>query len=264
MKIITFCATKGGVGKTTLTYNLAYWLENKGNKLLLIDSDHQGSLSQCFDQYLTEGTLEDIFTKDNPKVNIISVDDNIDLITSSFFLEEVNSDLQRKDNRNYLMFLWFQDNLEKIKEYDYVIIDCHPDFSTITKNMILISDYVISPIEPSEFGFNAKDKLLIHLKDFKSEAIDIRTRESYVTAKLLYVANRVKKKTKSSINFINAISQEENLVATIPEKELFNVSTLEHIPLVKLKNDTRYKYKNKDFFENIDNIFNNILEAISN
>ena len=37
MKIITFSAIKGGVGKTTLAYNYGEWLASKGKQVLFID-----------------------------------------------------------------------------------------------------------------------------------------------------------------------------------------------------------------------------------
>ena len=54
------------------------------------------------------------------------------------------------------MYMWFSDNYDELKKFDYVLIDTHPDFSTITQNMIVISDLDFSPIEPSEYGFISK------------------------------------------------------------------------------------------------------------
>ncbi|TVX18848.1 ParA family protein, partial [Streptococcus pneumoniae] len=48
MKIITFAAIKGDVGKTTLTFNYGEWLARKGHKVLFIDLDHQCNLTQCY------------------------------------------------------------------------------------------------------------------------------------------------------------------------------------------------------------------------
>ena len=63
MKIITFSAIKGGVGKTTLTFNYGEWLSSKGYNVLLIDSDHQSSLTQTYDIYESKGTLANITKK---------------------------------------------------------------------------------------------------------------------------------------------------------------------------------------------------------
>ncbi len=46
MKVITFANLKGGVGKTTMTANIAAYLERLGHRVLLIDFDYQGSLSR--------------------------------------------------------------------------------------------------------------------------------------------------------------------------------------------------------------------------
>lgn len=51
MKIITFAAIKGGVGKTTLAYNYGEWLANHGSRILFIDLDHQSNLTQTYRIY---------------------------------------------------------------------------------------------------------------------------------------------------------------------------------------------------------------------
>ena len=51
MKIITFAAIKGGVGKTTLAFNFGEWLAKKGHKVLFLDLDHQCNLTQTYNIY---------------------------------------------------------------------------------------------------------------------------------------------------------------------------------------------------------------------
>lgn len=51
-KTITFSASKGGVGKTTMTFNFASFLVRQGYKVLLIDSDYQGNLSSTYEAIL--------------------------------------------------------------------------------------------------------------------------------------------------------------------------------------------------------------------
>lgn len=47
MSIITVASTKGGVGKSTLTFNLATFLLNNGKKVAILDADAQGTLTKC-------------------------------------------------------------------------------------------------------------------------------------------------------------------------------------------------------------------------
>ena len=47
-RIILIGATKGGVGKTVSTYNLAYSLASMGKKVLAVDFDSQANLTTCF------------------------------------------------------------------------------------------------------------------------------------------------------------------------------------------------------------------------
>ena len=165
MKIITFAAIKGGVGKTTLTFNYGEWLSSKGHNVLLIDSDHQCSLTQTYN----------IFTKDSEKVEIIELHKNLSIIPASMQLDTINNDLQTRANKELLMYMWFSDNYDELKKFDYVLIDTHPDFSTITQNMIVISDLVFSPIEPSEYGFISKSNLELRMEQLKQDVINVES-----------------------------------------------------------------------------------------
>lgn len=65
MKIITFAAIKGGVGKTTLAYNYGEWLANQGSRILFIDLDHQSNLTQTYQIYDNKYTVGNIFLKND-------------------------------------------------------------------------------------------------------------------------------------------------------------------------------------------------------
>ena len=51
MKILTFSAIKGGVGKTTVAFNYGEWLAEDGNQVLFMYLDHQSNLSQTYNIY---------------------------------------------------------------------------------------------------------------------------------------------------------------------------------------------------------------------
>lgn len=259
MKIYTFCAIKGGVGKTHLVYNFGEWLANKGHRVLLIDSDHQCSLTQTYGIYTEQHTLAEIFTTGASTVEIIPVNERLDLIPCSLKLDEVNNDIQTKTNKEMLFFMWLLDQHEKNKafqSYDYILIDCHPDFSTITQNMIAVSDHIISPVEPSQYSYTSKSNLEVRFEEFQRELVDPITRKTYITAKLHFIANKIKHNTKSSRDFIEQLQQDPlTLDVIIPEKELINKSTLNREPLHVLKQNKQVYRDNQVFFDGIEESF---------
>jgi chromosome partitioning protein len=179
MKVISIINSKGGVGKTTLTANIASELANRGNRVLMIDTDPQMSLTLSFidgntyvNHYQYDKTLRNLFTNyiDHNQMTpleelIVSptkvnekVGNRIDLICSHMDLFNVIKELYSistvaKKSRQHLTDLSLQTVLKMaIKElkcnYEYVLIDCSPTFShVITENAIIASDYYLVPIK---------------------------------------------------------------------------------------------------------------------
>lgn len=125
--------------------------------------------------------------------------------------------------------MWLDEHFKQLdlNQFDFIIIDTHPDFSTITKNAIAIIHTIFSPIAPSEHGFFSRDILIGRFNEFKNEMVDFKTRESYITANLYFIANMVKHNTRSSREFMKVLSKIDDVIAIIPNKELFNKTTLE-------------------------------------
>ncbi|WP_254556571.1 ParA family protein, partial [Salmonella enterica] len=86
-------------------------------------------------------------------VEIHKIHDNLSIIPASPMLDELEVELSSKHNKDLLLMMWLQDNVDRIKEFDFILIDCHPDFQTVTKNAIAVSHYILSPIEPSQYGY---------------------------------------------------------------------------------------------------------------
>lgn len=261
--ICTFAAIKGGVGKTTLTFNFGEWLALLGYRVLLIDNDHQCNLSQTYGVYTHKNTVANIFTKTG-KVDIHNVKENVYLIAGYMKLDKVEKELENRANKDMLLYMWLEDNYESlnIDQYDFILIDCHPDFATATRNAIAISHSIISPIIPSEHGYNAKFNLEERLNDFRSEVVDYRTRESYITAELMYVANMIKHNTNSSKELIRVLENESNIIATIPHREIFNRTTLDKFSIAEMMDDKVIYKENKEFFATMELQFKNMLTAL--
>lgn len=262
MKVITFTAIKGGVGKTTMTFNFASWLSNQNKKILLIDLDHQCNLTTLFEETRKNNTVAEVFQEDgNGEVKIDKVGEYIDLIPGYLDLDDIANKLESNSNKEMLLYLWIRNNYDELnlEKYDYILIDTHPDFSTITKNAIAISDYLISPITPSEHGYNAKFDLETRLEKFRKQVFNYATGETYIDAKLYFVANMIKHNTSTSHELLEHISDDENVLDYIPEKELFNKASTQHISVFDIaKNDEKTERMNKVFYQKIEQVFSNI------
>lgn len=249
MKIVTFAAIKGGVGKTTLAFNFAEYLAyKKAKKILLIDLDHQCNLTQTYDIYNTDNTVGEIFQGNSEKVKLFDVASNISIIPGNMHLDNIEHSIENDTNKNMLMYLWLADQYENLNlgSYDYIILDTHPDFGVATKNAFAISHIAFSPITPSKDGYNAKFNLKERLDEFRKEAIDFNTRKSYVTAQLLYIANMIKNNTHSSKELLNAIKDDPEVVASVPNKEAFNQSTLAKLSIAHASILSEEDVKNPD------------------
>lgn len=255
MKIITFVAIKGGVGKTTLTYNFGEWLAANDKKVLLIDTDPQSSLSQTYNIYQPKLSLLDIFT--TPKIkpsDVIVHQQNLDILPSNMLLDEIQVNLETKINKEFLIYTWLYDNYDYLKQYEYILFDCHPGFSLITRNTIVTSDLIISPIEPNSYSFNSKAMLDVFFNNFKTSLINPKTHQSYINTKLRFVGNRL---THSEIsnNFVKKMKENATL-GYIYYHDLINQSTLFSKPVSSMTKANKQKLT--DVFETFNNIKNEL------
>lgn len=269
MKIIAWVGIKGGIGKTTLSYNYGEWLAKQGKKILFVDLDHQSNLSQTYEVYDQNGTVGDIFNGNGQQVKIHHVKDHIDLLAGDMHLDDIEATIENNPNKNMLLYMWLADNYDPLNldQYDYIIIDCHPDFSIATKNAIVVSQDILSPLTPSEYGYNAKFNLEERISEYKKEAIDYTTRKTFVTANLWFVANKIKHNTNSSHNLIKALKAERekgdnSCIGIVPEKELFNRSTLDRKPIVEMAEDLVVYKKQRKFFDDINTVFTTITQKL--
>ncbi|QIW57198.1 ParA family protein [Pseudolactococcus raffinolactis] len=192
-KVISVINMKGGVGKTTLTKELGYFMsDRKGKKILFIDLDPQSNLTQSFflhfglrhsedlnDQssntQITDASIQNLF--DASVIKDLSLDKIIqsfettrggsfDLIPgtlSTIFLERSsNASNMEKSIYNFI------DNHELRNVYDYIFIDCPPTYSVYTIAALLPSDFYFVPVEPgiySVLGIQMLEKVVSSIKE---------------------------------------------------------------------------------------------------
>jgi len=133
--IITLSSLKGGVGKSTLSLMLAETIAQAGAKVLLVDADSQGSVSdwaaarELDGPFAVVGMAHSNIHKQLPKV---------------------------------------------AADYDHVIIDTPPRIAEVTRSAILAADVVLIPVSPSAFDNWASDSTTAIIKEaqiFKDELL---------------------------------------------------------------------------------------------
>ena len=146
-RTISLINNKGGVGKTTSTLNIGMALSIKGKKVLLVDIDTQGNLSDAFiDINQVQYTIKDLIEGTISDINQVikrGVKPNIDLLPSNNLLNGTEGKIINKMAKETLL----KRIIDPIKSnYDYVLIDCPPSLNTLVINSLVASSEAIIPI----------------------------------------------------------------------------------------------------------------------
>jgi chromosome partitioning protein len=188
-KVITFYNHKGGVSKTTTTFNLAVYLAEKRNlKILLVDADPQSNLTESFFSPEVDGKDEDLpgtsiyqalrprFEGSAAKIDVNTLDipqhpnyKNLYILKGdwNFSLAEryfsnalalaITESVHEKHTYNVLYRL-FQD-LISINNFDHILVDLGPSSGAITNLALLSCDGYFIPVTPDRFCAQAVEAL---------------------------------------------------------------------------------------------------------
>ena len=168
-KIHVFYNFKGGVGKTSLCYQVSSHLALLGYKVLVIDSDPQANLSSAYglSQNMDLATLSDVLIKGVPieaaKVQIFS---GLDLIASNLSMTRLEADLDKLPRREEQLLECL--NASK-PYYDFILIDANPSINLINRNSITAADVLNIVCETQPFSLNGLSLVLEDLKDYFSK-----------------------------------------------------------------------------------------------
>lgn len=155
--VITVLNLKGGVGKTHCAWLLASVCEELGRRMLAIDTDTQGNLSNSFarDRGQAPGVerlLDPSLDGEVRDLILRTAYPNIDLIPSSPKLTKFDLSDQTAWEKADLHHS-FVSPVETLRSlYDYVIFDCPPRLSLVSFAALCASDFVIVPLEAADWG----------------------------------------------------------------------------------------------------------------
>lgn len=166
MEVLALVNQKGGVGKTTATINLGIGLAQMGKKVLLIDGDPQGSLTDCLgfpEPDEMNDTLADIMlnaineTDMEQDFGILSHEEMVDIVPANIELAGIEVTLVNAMCRE-LVLKSYVDRLRP--RYDYILIDCMPALGLLTINALAAADKVIIPVQAAKPSIRGLQQLI--------------------------------------------------------------------------------------------------------
>lgn len=180
--ILALFNNKGGVGKTSLAYHLAWSYADSGLKILAVDGDPQANLST---QFLDEDRLTELVDQKRTVYSAIqpvldgegsvqdahleAVDEQIDLLVGDVALSRAEDELshqwlraldETKRALNVVSVLWqLMTDAAKRSEADLVLLDLGPSLGAINRAALLATDFIIVPLAPDLFSLRGLENL---------------------------------------------------------------------------------------------------------
>ncbi len=209
MKTIAFFNNKGGVGKTSLAYHLAWMFGELDYRVLAVDLDPQANLSGMF---LDEDKLEELWKGSNGRTinrdiaplfagtadiavdpHIEKMSEKIGLLAGDLALSKREDELSTQwpqclggDERAFRVMTAFSRLIRHAGNFraDIVLIDVGPNLGAINRAALIASDHVVIPLAPDLFSLQGLRNVGPALKGWrqdwqervnkKSDEIDIR------------------------------------------------------------------------------------------
>lgn len=257
MRVYAVANQKGGVGKTTSTINLGRALAELGRRVLVVDFDPQGHLTEAIGapEAPTEGAnlarallgqwsgeLGDLLHK---------VSDNLYVLCTSDDMFLLEPQMYARTGREYLLSR-FLDALADV--FDDVVIDCPPSLGAINDSALVatrrrtaggrteVDGQIIIPVEAEDSSIRALRLLLRQVRTL-CEALDIELNIAGLLVSL-YDARRGKVATTTLDAFKN---HQLGVVEVIHDRAKVRDSWREHKPLLDYAPDS----ENAEAFRNL-------------
>jgi len=155
MNILSINNQKGGVGKTTVSVNMAITFARAGYRVLVVDNDKQGNATTFFGVKISDETptLADLYTDETMTVaNVVQHThyERLDILPSDLDLKAAELALPQQNTT------WQTVLRQKllVTDYDLCLIDNPPDASALVMNALTCCTTALVIVGPDEFSMN--------------------------------------------------------------------------------------------------------------
>jgi chromosome partitioning protein len=224
-KIIAFANQKGGVAKTTSTYNVGVSLAQH-SRVLLLDLDPQASLTICagLEPYDYENNIVTLLQgTQTPETCIQPVKPNLSIITSSIALAGLEIALTARTMRELIL----KKALKQIQnDFDYILIDCPPQLSILTINALSAANYVIIPSKTDYLSYRGIEQLL--------DTISVTQQECNDSLQILgVIATMHEEKIRDSREVLSELQENYTVLAVTKKLSIVNKGLYEGLAVTE-------------------------------
>ena len=230
MIVWTVANQKGGVGKTTTVVSLAGILAQRGQRVLLIDTDPHASLTSYldFDSDRLEGTLYELFQAAKPSAELVNRMtlktrfENISLLPASITLATLDRVMGNREGMGLVLkraLLRVQD------QFDYVLIDCPPVLGVMMVNALAACDRILVPVQTEFLALKGLERMM--------KTFEIMQRSKREKFRYTIIPTMFDKRTRASLMTLQSIKEQYGEAvwnAVIPIDTKFRDASLVHIP----------------------------------
>ncbi|MCP5106150.1 MAG: ParA family protein [bacterium] len=185
MKTIALFNNKGGVGKTTLVYHIAWMMAEQGQKVLAVDLDPQSNLSSMF---LPDEILEEIWSDEQPHKSILAciepilegtgdfqpahvqkITENLHLIVGDLGMSQFEDKLSDSwpkclggdpaAFRSMTAFYRIMHQAAEANGIEVLLIDVGPNLGAINRAALIAAEHIVMPMAPGLFSLQGLKNL---------------------------------------------------------------------------------------------------------
>lgn len=223
--IVSITSQKGGVGKSTLTWNLATLFARDGYKVCIADSDHNQTCLKWVSERQERGQ-----GSEGEKLHTVDVYSTPD--------EHLRSSIKTLG-----------------KQYELILVDGMPTQGSVNGKLLYISDFVVVPLRPSGVDANTLEKFVARMRDIEIE----RENEIHST----FVMTQFDPRSKVSRIMLNILKAHQIDVCktTIGSRAIYQESFLEGLGISEMT-DERGRLKNQQAADELEALYKEILNKL--